>query len=254
MSIQILGLTFYLYGFIIGIALLVGYAISRRQALKSGVLPAEWQWHAVAALGGGVVGARAYHGLTDWYLYKDNLLELLFVWRGGLSIIGAIAGSLVGLMIVHWRMKSNQSLWVVLDAMVCGLTIGQAIGRLGNFVNQELYGLPTSLPWGIFINPEHRLNGYEQFEFFHPLFAYEALALLFGAGMFYALYSGNRRQSGVAFLVYVIYYSIIRFCLDLLRINTTHKIFNTLTINQLVLSFVCCAAVSTLWMRLKTKR
>ncbi len=243
MSIEIFGLTFYLYGFIVGVAVLVGYTIGRRQAMKNGVSRRNWDTYVLAAACGGVIGARLYHGFTDWYLYKDNWWELLLLWRGGLSIIGAVAGGLMGVLVAHRLIKSRQSLWIVLDSMAFGLPVAQAIGRLGNYVNQELYGLPTTLPWGIFISPEHRLKGYEHFDIFHPLFAYEAVAMLLLAASLFVFYSGKRWRQGTVFLTYVIYYSIIRFLLDFLRINNMHIHQINLNINQLIVLLICVLTI-----------
>ena len=111
-------------------------------------------------------------------------------------------------------------LWIDLAAL--GLPLGQAIGRLGNWVNQELYGLPTTLPWGIYIAPENRVSGFEAYSHFHPLFAYEAAWMLLTYIFFYGyLYRQKKIQLGTGMyaLGYLASYAVIRFSLDFLRIN-----------------------------------
>jgi phosphatidylglycerol---prolipoprotein diacylglyceryl transferase len=170
-------MTFHWYGFIVGLAVsvvvwgldyhlqrssnTVKYALSNRQLIALLLII--------------LAGARLWHIATDWQLYGQLSWQLLAVWQGGLSILGAIVAAVVG---VWWLVPmKSQRLWL-LDTLVLWLPIGQAVGRLANWVNQELYGLPTTVPWGIYINSDRRLPGYEFFDYYHPLFAYEAIGLL----------------------------------------------------------------------------
>jgi phosphatidylglycerol---prolipoprotein diacylglyceryl transferase len=179
------------------------------------------------ALVPGIIGARLYHvftpspasGLTTQY-YLENPAQIFAIWNGGLGIYGAIVGGFIG--VLAYSLRHKQPLFRWLDLVVPGLALGQAIGRWGNFINQELYGAPANLPWAVFIRPENRLRGYEVYETFHPLFLYESLWNL--ATCFLLIYLDrrlkNRRRAGDLFLLYLISYGLIRFLLDFLRLDS----------------------------------
>lgn len=213
------GVTFHLYGLLVGLGLVVTISLVELK-LKTSSFKASEFWPAVMAMGvGAIIGARLYHVVSDWSFYQDNINLTWQIWRGGLSIIGAVLGGL--LVLVGWakgRGWSSHQGWLLLDAMAFGLPFGQAVGRLGNFVNQELYGPPTTLPWGIPIDPAHRLASYQSATHFHPLFAYELLPLLFFGGL---LWKWGRWPlgSGVYFWLYLTYYAGLRFGLDFLRLD-----------------------------------
>ena len=240
-------LPFHPYGLIIGIAVVTGITLAEKKALAHSVSQTEF-WRMITwVIVGGVVGARLWHVLTDYYLYADSLLNIFKVWQGGLSVLGAVAGGLIGLLVaIKLSGQTFSLLPKYLDLSIFGLPIAQAIGRLGNWVNHELYGLPTSLPWAIRIPLQNRAVGYENNEFFHPLFAYEAILTgLFGLGA-WLIYAGRSTGclarlrlslqigTGKLFTVYLAYYLIIRFCLDFLRIEKTMFGQTGLGLNQLI--------------------
>jgi phosphatidylglycerol:prolipoprotein diacylglycerol transferase len=177
----------------------------------------------------GVIGARLYHvftptisqlnqGISTEY-YLSHPLEILAVWQGGLGIPGGIAGGLLGMYI--FTRRNNLSFSRLADAAAPAVALAQAIGRWGNFVNQELYGQPSDLPWAISIRPENRLESVRAFETFHPLFLYESLWNL--ANMFLLLWLFRSQQEkllpGDLFLVYLITYPLGRFLLEFIRID-----------------------------------
>jgi prolipoprotein diacylglyceryl transferase len=228
-------MSFSLYGLIIGIGFLVSFSLSEHilktilkakpSRVNSGQGLAFLAWMVFA---GGLIGARAYHVFTDWPLYQARPLEALFIWRGGLGIYGAIAGGLIGLWISKRLSHLPWSWPQLLDAAFISIPFGQAIGRWGNFINQELYGPPTKLPWGIVIDAAHRLPGYAITERYHPLFLYESIAdLMIGLGLFW-LWRHSRRGkvqfpqlgSGTYTGLYLISYGLVRFSLELLRLES----------------------------------
>jgi phosphatidylglycerol:prolipoprotein diacylglycerol transferase len=172
---------------------------------------------ALVVLPMGIIGARLYHVIDLWDYYSRN--PSLIIGGSGLGIYGAVIGGIIGLIIyTRWRRMSSLR-WM--DIIAPGLILAQAVGRWGNYFNQELYGYPTSLPWGIFIDPQHRLPGLEDATHFHPLFLYESLWNVLGC--FLMLLIGrklkDRLMDGDIFYFYVIYYGIGRFFLEGLKIE-----------------------------------
>ncbi len=204
---------------------------------------------------GGVLGARLWHiltpppssvaqGITTQY-YLTHPLDALAIWRGGLGIPGTVLGGLVALYFYVRRHKEIGFLeWT--DIAAPGLALGQAIGRWGNFFNQEIYGAPTKLPWKIFIDSAHRLAGYEKESYYHPLFAYESVLNL--ANMLLLLWITRRYRGslkhGDVFNVYCIFYPVVRFGLDFLRLDASEVM--SLNINQTLMAVVAVAAVAVL--------
>jgi len=148
----------------------------------------------------GVIGARLYHVLTPSRYsgittadYLQNPLMILTTWEGGLAMPGAIIGGVLGIYIFSKRNKIK--IGTLLDAAAPGIALAQAIGRWGNYINQELYGPPTDLPWGIYIAPQNRLLGYKAFEYFHPLFLYESIWNLLN--MFFLHVSARSTFAGI---------------------------------------------------------
>lgn len=165
----------------------------------------------------GMIGARLYHVIDLWDYYSQNLIR---IFRGdGLGIFGALIGGAIGLIIYTRWQKLRILQW--LDIVVPGVILAQAIGRWGNYFNQELYGYPTDLPWGLYIDPQHRVPGFETFTHFHPLFFYEFLWNLLGC--VFLLVTGRKLQkrllNGDIFFLYAIWYGIGRFYLEGLKIS-----------------------------------
>ena len=222
-------LYFRYYGMLIMAGAVAGTFVTRHMLAKRQKDP-DLVWDGLIwALVFGIIGARLYHiftpskslieqGFTTAY-YLTHPLDMVTTWKGGLGMPGAILGGVVGLYIFARRHKL--SFLELLDAASPAIAIGQAIGRWGNFINQELYGPPTGLPWGIPIRPENRMAGYESFERFHPLFLYESLWNLLTAALLYFLWRryGDRLKSGDLFLVYLVGYPLGRFLLEFIRLD-----------------------------------
>ncbi|MQA25256.1 MAG: prolipoprotein diacylglyceryl transferase [Micromonosporaceae bacterium] len=178
---------------------------------------------AIWAVPFGILGARLYHVITDYQLYfapGQDPLGALRIYEGGLGIPGAILGGALGAWIACRR--AGFPLTVFADALAVGLPVAQAVGRIGNWFNQELYGRPTDLPWGLEIDFGKRETGYEDFVTFHPTFLYEALWNLGGAGLIWWLDKRFKFGKGRAFALYVIMYGVGRFWVEGLRIDEAH--------------------------------
>lgn len=208
--------TFHLYGLMIGLGVLAGAWAAAKRDKKI--------WDALVwVIGGGIIGARLYHVVDLWSYYRVHLAQIPAVWQGGMGIYGGILGGILGLW---WWVKTRGKKEVrflrflkMLDAGAVGLPLGQAIGRLGNYFNQELYGKPTSLPWGIYIRPENRLLSVWEFERFHPLFLYESIYCLIIFIIIIKIIKFIPSGKGKVFAIYLGLYGLGRFFLEFLRIE-----------------------------------
>lgn len=219
-------LSVHYYGLTMALAMLAGIAVVRRLAQRRGIQPEMVYDLAFWLIIGALIGARLYAVLLFWPYYLANPAEILAVWRGGLAIHGAIIGGALTLWAYGARRREEGGsvggrFLQRGDFLVVGLAVGQAIGRWGNYFNQELYGRPTNLPWGIPIAPDHREAGYEQFTYFHPTFLYESLLNLALAVVLAWLYRGRRLATGGVVGVYLIGYAAIRLLMETLRVDQT---------------------------------
>ncbi len=179
----------------------------------------------VLAIPFGIVGARLYHVATDYELYFGpgrHPVDALKIWNGGLGIWGAVAGGALGAYLVARRRGIRFP--ALLDTVAPALLVAQAIGRLGNWFNQELFGRPTTLPWALEIAPQFRPTGYAQYATFHPTFLYELLWNLAMAVVLVVLDRRYRLGHGKVFALYVMLYSAGRFWIEALRIDTVNTI------------------------------
>lgn len=253
---EFVGVQFHIYGFILGLAIVTGWQLVVIKAKQLQFAEEVVNQVFLAVVVGGFLGARLWHVGTDFYLYQRNLWQVFSVWNGGLSILGAVVGGVIALKLLTFYDKRIK-LPLFLDLSVFGLPFAQAIGRVGNYVNQELYGYPSFLPWAIPISPEHRLPGLETFSTFHPLFAYEAVATL-AAGLFiWWCYQRNQHGfwkigKGVLFLTYLEYYAGIRVLLDFLRPDKALVVSN-LGINQALLMVFILINGYWLWKQHETR-
>jgi len=165
----------------------------------------------------GIIGARLYHVIDRWDLYSQDPVSIL--GGRGLGIFGALIGGAAGILIYTQWKRLGTLRW--LDIILPGVILAQAIGRWGNFFNQELYGYPTDLPWAIYIEPANRLPGYEAFSHFHPLFLYESLWNFFGCFLLLLLASKlkHRLLDGDILFSYAIYYGAGRFFFEGFKID-----------------------------------
>lgn len=210
------------YAFCILLGVFAALTVARRRWVARGGDERTIADLAVWAVPGGLIGARVYHVVTDYQLYRDDPLGAIRIWDGGLGIWGGIAGGvLTGLWVARRR---NIDLRMLLDVVAPALPLAQAIGRLGNYFNQELFGRPTSLPWGLRIDEVNRPAGYERYATFHPTFLYELLWNLVVVAIVLAVERRGWLRRGRLFAVYVAAYTFGRFWTELLRIDPAHRI------------------------------
>ncbi len=248
---------FHLYGLILGVGIVTAvfaceFAFKKWQKngfVDGSFLEGFWKVVIFASMCG-IIGARLWHVITDWYLYVGSPAQILAISQGGLSILGALVGGGLGIF-GYLFLKARGRFFLAikqlpfwLDLAILGFPIGQIIGRVGNFVNQELYGLPSHLPWAIYIDPKNRVAGFEQFSTFHPLFLYEIIMLLPFVVLAWRWFFKNPKilGRGTFFAVYLAWYGFGRFLLEFLRIDKSVLDFSnsigfslTVGVNQIVL-------------------
>jgi len=221
------------YGLMIALGVIISVRIWGKRMTLIGVGgPEEAASIATWAVPAGVIGARLYHVATEWDRFSGQLFDIVKIWKGGLGIPGGILlGAIVGVMVAKERnIDIGQMLWAVAPA----IPVAQAIGRLGNWWNQELFGRPTTLPWALKIDAEHMPDGYASGTLFHPTFLYEATWNLALAG---ALIIVGRRmmhsRPGRLMALYVCGYGLGRFWVEGLRIDPAKSV-GGLRLNQWV--------------------
>ncbi|MDQ2984352.1 MAG: prolipoprotein diacylglyceryl transferase [Actinomycetota bacterium] len=220
-TFDIFGRAIHMYGLMLLLAIVACIALTWYRWKNWGGDPDLVLRVAVWGVAAGIIGARAYHDVTSWNEVPKKWWGPFAVWEGGLGVWGGILlGTLVGAFIVR---RSGASVRLFLDAAAPGLLLAQGIGRWGNWWNQELYGKPTDLSWGVEIDFVHRVPGYEQYSTFHPTFLYEFVYDVVGAGILLAVGRFFRIRPPGLFALYVSYYCVGRFFEELLRIDPAHE-------------------------------
>lgn len=249
----------YWYGFFILLATLTSLTVSlylaKLHKLKTDIMIDLAFWLIIS----GLLGARAYAALLELPYFLANPLNIFKIWQGGLAIHGAIIGGLVALWLFTKKNKFN---FLQLAAIIItALPLGQAIGRWGNYFNQELFGYPTNLPWGIPINPINRPLDYLNAQYFQPTFLYESLGnflifiILFA--FHYLIIKKNKASGSAYFLLlasYFLLYSILRFFTEFIRIDATPIVFG-LRFPQLISLVIIFFSLSYfayyIWLKIK---
>ncbi len=255
----------YWYGVIIMFGALMAALLATREAKRRGIDP-ELIWDMMPwLLVAGILGARIWHiltppasmveqGITTQY-YLTHPLAMLNIRNGGLGIPGGVMGGALALWLYARAKKMHFSSWV--DIIAPGLALAQGIGRWGNFMNQELYGAPTDLPWKIFIEPAKRLPEYMDQAYYHPMFLYESLwnllimavLLILGRKMKEKLFRGD------IFLIYLVMYPFGRFMLEFMRLDPSNV--GGMNANQTLMGVIASASLIMILLRhtvLKSKQ
>jgi prolipoprotein diacylglyceryl transferase len=211
-----------MYGLMIALGVLAAVELGRKRWRDRGGNPDDVYAIAFLAVPAGLIGARLYHVATDWRSYQGRWVDAFKIWEGGLGIPGGVAlGIAVGVWVAHrrgWRLS------VGLDALIPGIPLAQAIGRLGNWWNQELFGKPTNLPWGVQIDVQHRPLEYIAYSVFQPTFLYEMLWNLALCGLLLFVDKKRVLRPGNILPLYVAGYFIGRLWIEALRIDTASMI------------------------------
>jgi len=230
------------YGLCYVVGITAAILCTRRLWARSGGDPDLVYTVATWGVPAGIVGGRLYHDVTSWNTVPHNWWGWLAVWQGGMGIWGGIVGGLLGGMIPLRRRRI--SLTAFMDAVAPGLLVAQAIGRVGNYFNQELFGGPTSLPWGLQISLSHRPARYLADATFQPTFLYELIFDLLLAAALVALGRKRAIKPPGLFALYVTGYSAFRIFEELLRVDASHYILGE-RVNFWVAS--ACTLAGAVW-------
>ena len=239
------------YGLMIAIGVIVAVRIAGRRAEKFGVATMEdFSSIATWAVPAGIIGGRAYHVITDVQLFRDNWIDAFKIWQGGLGIWG---GVFVGVLVGYWRAKvRGLDAWWILSCAAPAIPVAQAIGRWGNWWNQELFGRPTDLPWALSVSNGTAIKaGYPVGTTFHPTFLYESLACLVLSALLLVVERRFSPARGRLIAWYAAGYTIFRFFIEGLRVDSAHSA-GGLRLNQWVSLVVFSAAVG--WLVMDARR
>ena len=213
-----------LYGVCVLLGFFVWVLVTARLWQRGGGDGIEAAWACLLAAPVAFIGARLYHVITDYGVYSANPTGIFDVAQGGLSIFGAVVGGIFAL--VFYANVRGWPIATFLDCAIVGIPLAQAIGRWGNYFNQELFGRPTDLPWGLHVDEAFRPYGYATYEQFHPVFLYESVL---DVGIFIALGLlwrplHERFRPGCIVGAYLILYGLVRVLMELLRSDPSNMI------------------------------
>jgi prolipoprotein diacylglyceryl transferase len=237
----------HMYGLMLAIGVLVAVRVAEVRWVRRGHKAKEFSDLVVWIVIAGVIGARLYHVITDYQLFEDDPLKAFAIWEGGLAIWGAVIGGAIAAIVLARR--RHLDLGDLLDSIAPGLVFAQAIGRWGNWFNQELFGGPTTLPWGLEIEVAKRPADYVQYSTFHPTFLYESLYCLALGLVLIWVDHHFRLKKFQLFALYCMGYTAARFVFEEMRIDPAHTI-GPLRVNAWVSIVVFLVALGAfLWLR-----
>jgi prolipoprotein diacylglyceryl transferase len=245
-GIQVGPLFFHLYGLCIAIGILAAVSLARRRWQQAGGDPAELERAAFWGVLAGFVGGRLGYVATHTGDFEGRWLHVVAIWEGGLALYGGLTLGIAVGVLVAWR--QGLPVGKALDAAIPGIPLAQAFGRWGNYFNQELFGTPTTLPWGLEVEPRFRPDRYADAETFHPTFLYESLYNLLVVALLIWIGRHRRLRTGSLVLCYAVLYGTGRFGLELLRTDTTYRLAG-LSRNAWVSILVVLAAGALLVLR-----
>jgi prolipoprotein diacylglyceryl transferase len=215
-------LTIHVYGIMIGLGVLVAVLVIRRRYERFGGDPAILERVFLWTVLLGFAGARLAYVVTHTSRFEGRWYAVFFIWEGGLALFGGLTvGAITAVVLVR---RAGGDPWAFADATAVGLPLAQAIGRWGNYFNQELFGTPSTLPWAVEIDPANRPEAYLDAETFHPTFLYESLwNVLVVVPVILTLERRGVLARGASIGVYLVLYGVIRFVTELIRTDTTFR-------------------------------
>lgn len=246
-------ITIYWYGLFIVLGTILALSINIRLAKRFGIDKDTILDLAFWLILFGILGARIYHVAWEWDYYSEDLSRIYKVWQGGLAIHGAIIAGVI--TIWKYAERHKQDFWLLTAIAIPGLALAQAIGRWGNYFNQELFGPPTDLPWGIPISLAHRPLEFISNDYFHPAFIYESLGSLIIFLIFILILTKTKNSDfnfRITTISYLMSYALLRFTVEFWRVDTA-PLLAGLKIAQLA-SILLFAISTALLIYLKKRR
>ena len=247
-TIEIGPLTIHFYGILIAIGVIVALLVAKHRYTRFGGVPVLAERVSIWAVAIGFLGARTGYVITHSGAFVDRPWAVLFIWEGGLALYGGLtAGALAAIFLLRrWR----GDVFAYGDAIAVGIPLAQAIGRLGNYFNQELFGGPSTLPWAVEIKPGSRPIDYADFATFHPTFLYEALwNLLLTVPIILLLERRGKLFKGASIAVYLVVYATGRFLMELLRTDTTFRFAGLSRNGWVSIAAVALGLVALYWLQ-----
>ena len=242
-SLSIVPLELRAYGLMIALGALTAVAWSRRRQAARGGDPEDMSTIALWAVPAGLVGSRLYHVATDWRSFQGRWEDVPALWQGGLGIPGGLmAGVAVGVLVARRR---GLSMAGAMDVMVPTIPVAQAIGRWGNWFNQEVFGRPTDLPWALEIDAAHRPLGYSGAATFHPTFLYEGLWNVALAVFLVRIERRGVLRPGYLVGLWVFGYGLGRLWVEALRVDQASLIVGVRVNTWMALAAIVVGAVVT---------
>lgn len=251
--IQIGPINIYWYSVLIFIAIIIGYLLVMKEAPRRKLMVSSLPDLVVYLVLSAIIGARIYYVVFNFEIYKNNLIDIFKIWEGGLAIYGAIIASII--VIYIYSKKKNQNFLDLLDIMAPALILGQAIGRWGNFFNQEAYGIATTYSHLKNLHiPEFIINNmYINGTYYTPTFLYESLLCLIGFIILMVLRKKHRTKPGKQLATYLIYYGTIRFFIEGIRTDSLY--IGTFRISQIVsIVFIIIGLIINIYYLTKSKK
>lgn len=229
--------TIHVYALTMISGMIAAFYIGRRRWLARGGTSEVWENIVLWAIPCGIVGARVYHVVTHWGDYfGPGYANPFAIWEGGIALFGSLIGGAIGVLIAARRYHAR--MWAFADCVAPGIAVAQAIGRLGNWFNQELFGYPSAAPWAVEIDAAHRPPGMEQYSTFEPTFLYELLLNLLSAFVLTRIDRRFRFGHGACFALYIAFYGAIRFVIEGMRTDFSYYL-GPLRTNQVTALLVC---------------
>ena len=246
---QIGPLFLHLYGLCIALGVLAAFWLANRRWVAAGGKPGELERPGIWAVAAGFLGARIAYVSTHIDKFHGKWWEVLYIWQGGLALYGGLT---LGILTGIWAARRYRlPVLRALDAAIPAIPLAQAFGRWGNYFNQELFGTPTTLPWALEVERDFRPARYAEFATFHPTFLYESLYNLLVAGILIWVGARRRLRPGSLALLYLVLYGAGRFLLELLRTDTTYRLFGLSRNAYVSLAVVVGGSV---WLYLRERR
>ena len=248
-SIGPLRVTFY--GILVMTGVVVGWLITRNRFVARGGDAEIAERIVIRVVIWGFLGARLAYVSTHLDRFDGEWWKVIAIWEGGLAIYGGLTAGAIAM--VYYARKWGASLPDFLDSIAPAVPAAQAIGRWGNYFNQELFGTPTDLPWGLEIDPQNRPAAYPDAETFHPTFLYESILNV--VLVFVIIWVGNRFPSmrGRLVGVYFVGYGVIRFVMELIRTDTTFRFLGLSRNGWVSIAVILLGLIVIYWKRVRVE-